>query len=198
MHPHTLGDGLKLIEQAGSGPGGVGSALILLLAASNGYGGGDFDTEDESGVIGRWAGDRVAIERLSKQLIYLYAEPQTSGVWLSTRIQNWLWIVERSVLLQIAVVGDYAEPEDLSPEHEAELVYDLCGTHADVSRRAAHLVDYARKSIQEEHADRASRLKKREPYVDITPQVREYLKREGIATYGDGEDPTPARYPTNR
>ena len=145
VHPHALGDGLKLIEQAGSGPGGVGSALILLLAASNGYGGGDFDAEDESGVIGRWAGDRVAI------------------------------------------VGDYAEPEDLLPEHEAELVYDLCGMYADVSRRAAHLVDYARKSGWKEYAERASRLKKREPYVDITPLVRDYLEREGTATYGDGE-----------
>lgn len=46
LYTHALVYGLKLVEQAGSGPGGIGSALILLLAASNGYGGGDFDTAD--------------------------------------------------------------------------------------------------------------------------------------------------------
>jgi hypothetical protein len=52
VHPHALGDGLKLVEQAVSGPGGTGSALILLLAASNGYG-GDFRVPDPNGVVGR-------------------------------------------------------------------------------------------------------------------------------------------------
>jgi hypothetical protein len=144
VHPHTLGDGLKLVEQAGSGPGGVGSALILLLAASNGYGGGDFRAPDPNGVVGRWAGDRIAI------------------------------------------VGDYAEPEDLAAEHEAELVYDLCGTREGVLEQAAHLTDYAKRSGRHEYAGRAARLREREPYEDITPLVRAYLEREGIAVYGEG------------
>jgi hypothetical protein len=144
IHPHALGDGLKLVEQAGSGPGGVGSALNLLLAASNGYGGGDFGAPDPNGVVGRWAGDRIAI------------------------------------------VGDYAEPGDLAPEHEAELVYDLCGTREEVLERAAHLVDYAKGSGWHGYAERAARLYEREPYEDITPLVRDYLEREGIAAYGRG------------
>jgi hypothetical protein len=144
VHPHALGDGLKLVEQVGSGPGGVGSALILLLAASNGYGGGDFRAPDPNGVVGRWAGDRVAI------------------------------------------VGDYAEPEDLAPEHEAELVYGLCGTREEVLGQAAHLVDHAKRSGRHGYAERAARLREREPYSDITPLVRAYLEREGIAAYGQG------------
>lgn len=144
VHPHALGDGLKLVEQAGSGPGGVGTALILLLAASSGYGGGDFGAPDPNGVIGRWAGDRIAI------------------------------------------VGDYAEPEDLAPEHEAELVYDLCSSPREVLEQAAHLADYAKRSGQPEYAGRAARLGKCEPYADITLLVRAYLEREGIAVNGDG------------
>lgn len=132
VHPHALGDGLKLIEQAGSGPG-IGTALILLLAASNGYGGGDFD-----------AGD------------------------------------------QVAIVGDYAEPDDLAPEHEAELLYDLCGTRKEAAEQTAHLADYTKNSVQPEYAERAARLQLMEPYADITPLVCSYLEREGIAAYGDG------------
>jgi hypothetical protein len=144
VHPHALGDGLKLVEQAGSGPGGVGSALIVLLAASNSYGGGDFCAPDPNEVVGRWAGDRVAI------------------------------------------VGDYAEPEDLVPGHEAELVYDLCAAREEVLERAARLIDYAKRSGRREHAERASRLREREPYRDVTPLVRAFLEREGIALYGRG------------
>jgi hypothetical protein len=57
IHPHMLGVGLKLWEQMAAHPG-TSSALIALLACSNGRGGGDLH-EDE--IVGRWAGDRIAI-----------------------------------------------------------------------------------------------------------------------------------------
>ena len=61
LNPHTLGDGLKLMEQVGSSYG-TGSALLLLLAASNGRGGGDYNVESEHlGLIGSWAGDRIVV-----------------------------------------------------------------------------------------------------------------------------------------
>ena len=61
---HALGDGLKLAEQVSSGPGGVASALLVLLAASNGRGGGDLPDDmatEENRVVGRWAGQRIAM-----------------------------------------------------------------------------------------------------------------------------------------
>ena len=59
LNPHKLGCGLKLVEQVGGPPGGVNDALHLLLAVSNGRGGGDFHTK--SSFIGRWGGDRIAV-----------------------------------------------------------------------------------------------------------------------------------------
>lgn len=83
LNPYQLGTGLKLWEQLANTPGTTG-ALLILLAASNGRGGGDFETgrnqynagkgiddwdwhdeetEDSSlreQWIGRWAGDRIA------------------------------------------------------------------------------------------------------------------------------------------
>lgn len=79
LHPHVLGDGLKLMEFGSSGQGTM-LGLAILLAASNGRGGGDFhvqndpygdgrDVGDMTGrdfdlvkaIVGRWAGDRIAI-----------------------------------------------------------------------------------------------------------------------------------------
>ena len=58
IDPHKLGDGLKLWEQLASHPG-TGAALIVLCAAMPApRGGGDLDADP---VIGRWAGDRVAL-----------------------------------------------------------------------------------------------------------------------------------------
>ena len=60
--PHELGAGLRLWEQCNQRT--VGTALLLLLACSNGRGGGDFhdDGEDGEGIdpaslarIGSWA-----------------------------------------------------------------------------------------------------------------------------------------------
>lgn len=58
VHPHKLGCGLKLWEQMANHPG-TGVALLILLAVSNGRGGGDIS--GPSSVIGRWGGDRIAV-----------------------------------------------------------------------------------------------------------------------------------------
>jgi hypothetical protein len=62
LDPNYHSDGLKLME-FGQSSGGTLTALAILLASSNGRGGGDFylpDDEDSS-LIGSWAGDRIAI-----------------------------------------------------------------------------------------------------------------------------------------
>lgn len=67
-----------------------------------------------------------------------------------------------------AVVGDCAEPDDLVPEHEAELVYDLGGTGAGVESSGA-----PRRLHEEERLGgvcrRAARIERSVPYADITP-----------------------------
>lgn len=63
INPHTFGDGIKLMEFA-MNSGGIMSALAILLASSNGCGGGDLHLTDKSpwkGVPGRWAGDRIVV-----------------------------------------------------------------------------------------------------------------------------------------
>lgn len=57
VHPHSMGDGLKAIEQAYGGLGSTQAAVQLLLTCSDNRGGGDFC--DETGAAGHWAGDRI-------------------------------------------------------------------------------------------------------------------------------------------
>lgn len=69
VHPHQIGNGLKLKEQAGWSYS-TATALVMLLAASSrdgGRGGGDFCATHP--LVGSWAGDRVAF-------IGDYAEPE--------------------------------------------------------------------------------------------------------------------------
>jgi hypothetical protein len=83
LYSHSLGDGLKLKEQGFSQPGGIATALHVLLAVSNGRGGGDYGTEHplSEQVVGRWGGDHIAI------------------------------------------IGDYAKPDDLRHEINAQEVF---------------------------------------------------------------------------
>ena len=63
IHPHKLGVGLKLWEQLANTPG-TGAALVVLCAAMpEPRGGGDLRANPEGGevVVGRWAGDRIAL-----------------------------------------------------------------------------------------------------------------------------------------
>ena len=58
IHPHKIGHGLKLLEQVGFDKS-ASSALFLLLANSNGRGGGDASHHP---LIGAWAGDRIVVQ----------------------------------------------------------------------------------------------------------------------------------------
>ena len=58
IHPHRIDNGLKLMEQVGHDRS-TSTALFLLLANSNGRGGGDARKHD---LIGTWAGDRILIQ----------------------------------------------------------------------------------------------------------------------------------------
>jgi hypothetical protein len=58
IHAHRINNGLKLLEQVGW-PKSTSTALFLLLANSNGRGGGD---AQDHPVIGRWAGDRIVVQ----------------------------------------------------------------------------------------------------------------------------------------
>jgi hypothetical protein len=56
VHPHKLGDGLKLREHSEQG---VMGAMHVLVCAPEARGGGDYP--ECAGVVGRWHGDRVAL-----------------------------------------------------------------------------------------------------------------------------------------
>ena len=58
LQAHKLGNGAKLVEQIGF-VGSTADILFLLLANSNGRGGGDFEDHD---IIGRWAGDEIVVQ----------------------------------------------------------------------------------------------------------------------------------------
>lgn len=62
IDPHRLASGLKAWEQLASFPS-TPQALFVLLICSNGRGGGDLNTPifTEEKIIGRWAGDRLAV-----------------------------------------------------------------------------------------------------------------------------------------
>ena len=60
LNPHVFQDGQKLIE-FGTNSFGTMSGLAILLADGNGQGGGDIEEDPITGVVGRWAGDRIVI-----------------------------------------------------------------------------------------------------------------------------------------
>lgn len=60
LDPADFGDGNKLLE-FGSARFGSLFGLSVLLACSNGRGGGDFHGNDPYRLVGSWAGDEIVI-----------------------------------------------------------------------------------------------------------------------------------------
>jgi len=173
VNPHKLGSGLKLWEQLANHPG-TGAALIILCAAMpKQRGGGDLDLGDEEGFVGD----------LKKAAGVSYAEiaKRTIGRWAGDRI---------------ALVGDYAERDDLSPEDDADLIYDLCANEEERQEQ----IQYIRERIEEikkgavayghtieQWEDKLNRLSKAQLYRDITDDVCTVIEHELQGKFtGDG------------
>lgn len=111
VNPHSLGCGAKLWEQLANGNiGSTGGALLILLACSNGRGGGDLDT------VENWHGPERTFPEHN-----VCGGPMPEGYpAIATRTIG-RWAGDR-----IAVVGDYADDGDLAPEHRAGTIYGLC------------------------------------------------------------------------
>ena len=171
IHPHKLGSGLKLWEQIANGAnGGTGAALLVLLAASNGRGGGDLDVEDN------WHGPERVFPRDNAQpgpMPETYSEiaKRTVGRWAGD---------------QIAVVGDYAKDGDLPPEFEAEDIYTLANSHESAEALAAEYDGFARKAEAEKDAPEratnyrriAAKIRKEGLFTDISDDVLAVLVHE--------------------
>ena len=188
LNPHQLGSGLKAWEQIAGGPG-TPAALFILLTASNGRGGGDFNTGRHS---------------------YNAAAPGDEWDWHdeeteeSSRIEQWIgrWAGDR-----IAVIGDYAEAGDLDRsiyyqklvKHPSttpyindhpETIYERCVSGPP---EACNAQDGAHHRWSEcpsktsaddcgcthEHIDREWFINNGQPlFMNITPFIRPILERE--------------------
>ena len=92
LMPHKLGVGLKLRAQQGS-PDSIPDALFMLLACSNGYGGGDF-RDTQNNMVGRWAGDRIAVVgdyALADDLPMMFAADSIYGLCHSYQVECPEW-----------------------------------------------------------------------------------------------------------
>lgn len=161
---HQLGVGLKLGEQIGSGHG-TPDALFILVAAMRGRrGGGDFDYD--SNYYGRERDMTKETHRLRGAPVveeYNDVAKRTIGRWAGDRI---------------AVVGDYAEDDDLANfkitnekgEFGASAIYGMCIDH---DTDAAGIA-----STNEEYGTF---------FKDITPDVARVIEHEcGGKFVGDG------------
>ena len=145
IHPHALGAGLKLIEQVGTYPS-IGSALLVLLACSNGRGGGDLA---DNPIIGKWAGDRLAL------------------------------------------VGDYAEDNDLEQRDHGGVIYNLCDSPEAIEGQIEHLRGIVEKSKDSAAAarylEKIDDLQTLTPYRDISAEVAAVIESAvGFKYTGDG------------
>jgi len=159
--PHKLGCGLKLWEQIANHPS-TGTALLILTAAMpEQRGGGDLDLDVN------WHGpERTSgIEPGQMPEDYQVVAHRTIGRWAGDRI---------------AVVGDYAEREDLAPEHNADIIYTLCG--GDLPRVIDHYKEVAAattdQKVKARYDDLIERLKSAKPYTDITDDVCKVIEHE--------------------
>lgn len=89
IHAHDIDLGLKLMEQCGF-EGSTADAVWLLLANSNGRGGGDARHHD---MIGRWAGDRLVVQgdyAESTDTAFLTEEEIDEYVNISSKVKDML------------------------------------------------------------------------------------------------------------
>lgn len=94
IHAHHIDNGLKLLEQCGPGSSPTTSdAVWLLLANSNGRGGGDAPNHP---MVGRWAGDRLLVQgdyAEAEDTAYLPEDERETYTNISAEVKELLYVV---------------------------------------------------------------------------------------------------------
>lgn len=162
INPHKVATGLKLWEQLANHPG-TGAALIILTAAMPEVrGGGDFDLEKNwHGPEREFPEHNITPGPMPDD--YSEIARRTIGRWAGDRI---------------ALIGDYAERSDLAPEHDADLVYDLCHGEEARQKTVAYMQQRAKEAGIEEYREKADRLASLPLYRDISDDVCTVIQHE--------------------
>lgn len=171
INPHKLGAGLKLWEQLANHPGTAGALIILTAAMPEARGGGDLD------ISSNWHGSERKVAMKSGSIDGCTPGPMPEAYPVIAARTIGRWAGDR-----IAIIGDYAEDNDLAPEHRASLIYALCGSQSNVDESA----DYMQKRSDEadneglklEFAERAQFLRDSTPFTDITDDVCAVIEHE--------------------
>ena len=176
MDPYKVGAGLKLWEQLAHHPS-TGAALVILTASMPEVrGGGDLDLDEN------WHGPERKDMSGPGPMPEDYPEiaRRTIGRWAGDRI---------------AIVGDYAERGDLSPEDNADLIYFLCCTEEKRRRRVDYLKERATEGYRKGNLDLAefeklknyaTRLEQEDLYTDISDDVCRVIEHELYGKFIDG------------
>jgi hypothetical protein len=150
---------MKLWEILANNNPGVGSALIILCAAMpETRGGGDLDLD------ANWHGPERTIppHNVSPGPMpeeYPSVAHRTIGRWAGD---------------PIALVGDYAEPDDLPEEYNADLIYTACGweNEDDKLNTINQMID------SDLHYEEIERARNMPIYTDITDDVCRVIEHE--------------------
>ena len=176
VDPHKVGANLKLWEQLANHPG-TGAALIILTASMPEVrGGGDLDLNEN------WHGPERKDMSGPGPMPEGYPEiaRRTIGRWAGDRI---------------AIVGDYAERDDLPPEDNADLICFLCCTEEKRRRRVDYLRERAAEGYRKGNLDLAeaeklrnyaTRLEQEDLYTDISDDVCRVIEHELHGKFIDG------------
>lgn len=164
VHPHKLGTGLKLWEQLANHPGTGAALLVLCAAMPKARGGGDFDlSENWHDPERKFPEHGITPGPMPEE--YPEVAKRTIGRWAGDRI---------------ALIGDYAEAEDLpKSETPANAIYGLC---QDAESWKEHL-DWLKKQKPEEYENQ----KYFQPWKDVSMDVARVIEHELGGKYeGDG------------
>lgn len=177
IHPHRLGTGLKLWEQLANHPGTAGALIILTAAMPEPRGGGDFDLEKNwHGPERNEAMESGSIDGCSPGPMpeeYPAIAARTIGRWAGDRI---------------AIIGDYAEDDDLGPEYNAAVIYALCHDPGDIEETAEHWEKCNwtdTPELKAKWAERARLLREQGPFADITDDVCAVIEHELGGNFDD-------------
>lgn len=188
VSPHDLDDGAKLLEMINA-QGGVMAALNILLACSNGRGGGDLP--DGTTYTGKPGKLRVLKDMSGLGVMPFFKVVADEKLYEMAEKYIGRWAGD-----QIAIIGDYAEDNDLDPKlPSASVLYGLCHEEKDVKDQIKEYEKDLKDAEPKKKArltERIALMKKMGPFTNISHDLRVLIEAACNVVFGkDGRKKHP-------